>query len=113
MTSRPSTAAPILTVLAIVLQMLGVGLSAAPAADKPADDSGLVAYLREHREEAEAGALFRNFVVDRKFAAQGKDLVLARRYTNAAGQQRYVFVYDPNLKSWPGTQPQTIVIADE
>ena len=83
------------------------------AAEKSPDDKGLTAYLKKNRADEEADALFRNLVLDREYAFQGKSLAFACTYTNAAGDVRHVFLYDPNLQSWPGEQLQTIVIADE
>ena len=42
----------------------------------------------------------------------GKQLVFHSRYSLSDRSSRIVFVYDPGLKSWPGSQPETVVIAD-
>jgi hypothetical protein len=42
---------------------------------------------------------------------QKKKLVFHRTY-ELRGEHRHVFVYDPCLHMWPGTQPETIVICD-
>lgn len=42
---------------------------------------------------------------------QRKTLAFHKAY-KLSGKCRHVFVYDPCLHSWPGTQPETIVITD-
>lgn len=42
---------------------------------------------------------------------QRKALVFRREY-EVGGERRHVLVYDPCLHSWPGCQPETIIVCD-
>ena len=76
-------------------------------------DAVLIKVLHDRPEKALLANLGiktdRNGVAIGRF--QRKKLVFHRAY-EVRGEHRHVFVYDPGIHSWPGTQPQTIVICD-
>ncbi len=79
-----------------------------------AQDALLVKYLHDHS----CSELLDNLAI--KTDANGLDVTLFprkklafhSRYKTRAGKPRFVLVYDPIMHSWPGTQPETIVITD-
>ena len=77
-------------------------------------DALLIQYLHIHS----CSELLKNLGIktDNKGLAVGrfqrKKLAFQSRYTTKNGQCRIVFVYDPTLHIWPGSQPETIVISD-
>ena len=78
-------------------------------------DAGLVEHLATHSQDKICQALLKQLGINPdkskdRITALGCKLVSS--YKTASGEPRYVFVYDPNWRAWPGVQPQTIVIVD-
>lgn len=76
-------------------------------------DASLIDGLREGRQPD----LLKNLGIGKGQAGiqnaqhQRKSLVYHQEY-NVGNKLRHVFVYSPNFRSWPGLQPETIVITN-
>ena len=76
-------------------------------------DAILIKVLHERSEEKLLTNL--GITTDQNGIASGrfqkKTLAFHKEY-KLSDKRRHVFVYDPSLHSWPGTQPETIIICD-
>ena len=76
-------------------------------------DAILIKVLHERSEEKLLTNL--GITTDQRRIAIGrfqkKTLAFHKEY-KLGDKRRHVFVYDPSLHSWPGTQPETIIICD-
>ena len=95
-----------------ILLLTQFAYGSAPTDAPQLPDARLIEHLRAHPGDRSCRQLLSNLsgpVASRGFAKRVK---FHARYRTPTGENRMVFVFDPVVRTWPGWQPETIVITD-